>query len=288
MTLSDFLGRHLAEGAIIVRIERVQGSTPREAGATMIVSRHDSAGTIGGGQLEFHCLDLAREMLATGEDRRRVDLPLGPQMGQCCGGRVQVSLVRAIAVDLTALRDNEAKAAAGRPQVLIFGAGHTGRALAHCLSLLPLAVTLIDDRPGQFAGLPEAISCLHLDDPEQALATAPSGAAFIVLTHSHALDYRLTEAALLRGDAAYVGMIGSGTKRVRFEASFRRRHPGSTALTSLTCPIGGSDVHDKRPEVIAALTAAELVRWLLGEKAAFAGKDATAPEKGRAAHDAAA
>ena len=83
-------------------------------------------------------------------------------------------------------------------------------------------------------------------------------------------------------------MIGSGTKRARFEASFRRRHPGSTALTRLTCPIGGSDVHDKRPEVIAALTAAELVRWLLGEKAAFAGKDATLPEKGRAAHDAAA
>ena len=95
MTLSDFLGRQLDEGAIIVRIERAQGSTPREAGATMIVGSHDSAGTIGGGQLEFHCLDLAREMLATGEDRRRIDLPLGPQMGQCCGGRVEVSLARA-------------------------------------------------------------------------------------------------------------------------------------------------------------------------------------------------
>lgn len=288
MTLADFLSARLDEGAIIVRIERAQGSTPREAGATMIVGSHDSAGTIGGGQLEFHCLDLAREMLATGEDRRRIDLPLGPQMGQCCGGRVQVSLARANPADLAALRASETKAAASRPQVLIFGAGHTGKALARCLSLLPLAVTLVDDRPGQFGDVPETVACLHLDDPETALADARPGAAFIVLTHSHALDYRLAEAALLRGDTAYVGMIGSGTKRARFEASFRRRHPGSTALTRLTCPIGGSDVHDKRPEVIAALTAAELVRWLLGEKAAFAGKDATLPEKGRAAHDAAA
>lgn len=288
MTLADFLSARLDEGAIIVRIERAQGSTPREAGATMIVGSHDSAGTIGGGQLEFHCLDLAREMLATGEDRRRIDLPLGPQMGQCCGGRVEVSLARAIPADLAALRASETKAAARRPQVLIFGAGHTGKALARCLSLLPLAVTLVDDRPGQFGDVPETVACLHLDDPETALADARPGAAFIVLTHSHALDYRLAEAALLRGDTAYVGMIGSGTKRARFEASFRRRRPGSTALTRLTCPIGGSDVHDKRPEVIAALTAAELVRWLLGEKAAFAGKDATLPEKGRAAHDAAA
>ena len=288
MTLADFLAVSLSEGAIIVRIERAQGSTPREAGTTMIVGSHDSAGTIGGGQLEFHCLDLAREMLATGEDRRRIDLPLGPQMGQCCGGRVEVSLARAIPADLAALRASETKAAARRPQVLIFGAGHTGKALARCLSLLPLAVTLVDDRPGQFGDVPETVACLHLDDPETALADARPGAAFIVLTHSHALDYRLAEAALLRGDTAYVGMIGSGTKRARFEASFRRRRPGSTALTRLTCPIGGSDVHDKRPEVIAALTAAELVRWLLGEKAAFAGKDATAPEKGRAAHDAAA
>lgn len=288
MTLADFLAVSLSEGAIIVRIERAQGSTPREAGATMIVGSHDSAGTIGGGQLEFQCLDLAREMLATGEDRRRIDLPLGPQMGQCCGGRVEVSLARAIPADLAALRASETKAAARRPQVLIFGAGHTGKALARCLSLLPLAVTLVDDRPGQFGDVPETVACLHLDDPETALADARPGAAFIVLTHSHALDYRLAEAALLRGDTAYVGMIGSGTKRARFEASFRRRRPGSTALTRLTCPIGGSDVHDKRPEVIAALTAAELVRWLLGEKAAFAGKDATLPEKGRAAHDAAA
>ena len=146
-------------------------------------------------------------------------------------------------------------------------AGHTGKALARSLALLPVAVTLIDDRPGQFGEVPETVACLQLRDPETALAAARPGSAFVVLTHSHALDYRLAEAALLRGDAAYVGMIGSGTKRARFEASFRRRHPGSKVLGGFTCPIGGSDVHDKRPEVIAALTSAELVRCLLGDTA---------------------
>ncbi len=288
MILADFLAARLGEGAIIVRIERVQGSTPREAGATMIVGSHDSAGTIGGGQLEFHCLDLAREMLASGEQGRQADIPLGPQMGQCCGGRVQVTLARAAPADLAALRASEAKASAARPQVVILGAGHTGKALARSLSLLPLAVTLVDDRPGQFEGLPENLTCLQLDNPEPALEAAAPGSAFVVLTHSHALDYRLVETALLRGDASYVGMIGSATKRARFEASFCRRHPASAALAALTCPIGGSDVHDKRPEVIAALTTAELVRCLLGGKAAFAGKDATAPKGDRADHDAAA
>lgn len=288
MTPTDFLAANLADGAVIVSIAEAQGSTPREAGATMIVSAGGSFGTIGGGQLEFHCIDLARVLLDSSGPRQLIDIPLGPQMGQCCGGRVRVAMEPATPAHLEALEQNEAKAVAGRPQVLIFGAGHTGKALARSLALLPLAVALIDDRPGQFEEVPATITCLQLDDPETALVAVRPGSAFVVLTHSHALDYRLTEAALLRGDAAYVGMIGSGTKRARFEASLRRRHPGSKALTQLTCPIGGSDVHDKRPEVIAALTSAELVRCLLGERAVLAGRSATRRARARNRHDAAA
>ncbi len=281
MTPADFLSTSLKDGAVIVRIAEAQGSTPREAGATMIVSARGSAGTIGGGQLEFHCIDLARILLDSGGPQQLIDIPLGPQMGQCCGGRVRVAMELATAAHLEVLRQDEAKAAAERPQVLIFGAGHTGKALARSLALLPIATTLIDDRPGQFDEVPTTVAYLQLDDPETALAAARPGSAFVVLTHSHALDYRLAEAALLRGDAAYVGMIGSATKRARFEASFRRRHAGSMALAGLTCPIGGSDVHDKRPEVIAALTSAELVRCLLGETA-------TKRARTRNRHDAAA
>lgn len=268
MRLPDFLAAHLGQGPIIVRIERAEGSTPREAGAVMIVTLEESAGTIGGGQLEFHCLDIAREMLAAGESIRRLDIPLGPQMGQCCGGRVAVTLERAGPEALAQLSATEAERQAARPAVFILGAGHTGRALARALAPLPLAVTLVDDREEQMEGLPEEIARRRLDDPVDAVAEAAPGTAFVVLSHSHALDYRLTEAALLRGDAAYVGMIGSATKRARFAASFRRLHPASDALAHLTCPIGGDDVDDKRPEVIAALTAAELVRCLLASRQA--------------------
>lgn len=287
MTPADFLAANLETGAVIVRIEATQGSTPREAGATMIVGVAGTAGTIGGGQLEFYCIDLARALL-DGGPAQVIDIPLGPQMGQCCGGRVRVAMEPATAAHLAALRTTEAAAQAERPQVLIFGAGHTGGALARSLSLLPLAVTLIDDRPGQFAELPDLVGCLRLDEPEAALAAAPAGTAFVMLTHSHALDYRLTEAALLRGDAAYVGMIGSATKRARFEASFRRRHPGNPALAHLVCPIGGCVVDDKRPEVIAALTTAELVRSLLGRASKASGKPRTGRTRSSTDHDAAA
>lgn len=284
MSVSAFLARHLADGAILVALTRAAGSTPREAGAAMAVSPNAIAGTIGGGQLEFHCLDIARTMLEAGETERLLDIPLGPQMGQCCGGRVSVSLKRATSADLAMQLAQERAEAEARPVVLVFGAGHTGRALVEALALLPLRVTLIDDRDGVMDGLPAAVTCVRMADPVAAIATAPPGAAYVVLTHSHALDYRLAEAALQRGDAAYVGMIGSATKRARFEAGFLRTGGRHEALSRLTCPIGGADVDDKRPEVIAALTAAELVRSLLRKQQASRGAGA----EERAGHDATA
>jgi xanthine dehydrogenase accessory protein XdhC len=264
MTLSAFLTLHLTNGVILVTVARAQGSTPREAGAAMAVSVAATAGTIGGGQLEFHCIDVAREMLANGEAQRRLDIPLGPQMGQCCGGRVVVALHRADVVDLVMRRTTEHVETRDRRRVLIFGAGHTGRALAHALAPLPFATSLIDDRDGVMDGVPAAITCIRMADPVAAVESAAAESAFVILTHSHALDYRLAEAALNRRDAAYVGMIGSATKRARFVAGFLRAGGRRDALGRLTCPIGGADVDDKRPEIIAALTAAELVRSLLG------------------------
>ncbi|WNJ88988.1 xanthine dehydrogenase accessory protein XdhC [Bosea sp. 685] len=266
MNLPSFLATYLRDGAILVTLAKAEGSTPREAGATMAVSAAATAGTIGGGQLEFHCIDIAREMLTEGAAQRALDIPLGPQMGQCCGGRVRVALKRATAADLARLTASEKADAVLRPAILLFGAGHTGRALALALAPLPFATSLIDDRDGVMDGLPSAITCIRMADPVAAIETARPGSAFVILTHSHALDYRLTEAALARSDGSYVGMIGSATKRARFESSFLRAGGRNEALSRLTCPIGGCDVDDKRPEVIAALTAAELVRCLLDHR----------------------
>jgi xanthine dehydrogenase accessory protein XdhC len=284
MTLSSFLATHLGSGVILVTLTRARGSTPREAGATMAVTAMEAAGTIGGGQLEFHCIDIAREMLAAHALGRELDIPLGPQMGQCCGGRVTVSLKRATVADFAMLTAREKADTAAQPAVLIFGAGHTGRALAQALAALPFATTLIDDRDGVLDGLPAGITCVRMADPVRAVEIAAPGCAFVILSHSHALDYRLAEAALARGDAAYVGMIGSATKRARFEAGFLRDGGRVATLACLTCPIGGCDVDDKRPEVIAALTAAELVRNLLRRSKA----SGEAEVEERAGHDATA
>ena len=266
--LGAILRARLAEGrpTALARIARAEGSTPRETGAAMLVGADGAWGTIGGGQLEFHCIDRARALLADGRADEVVSLALGPALGQCCGGRVEVALSRADAATLADLLAYEARAEAARPAALVFGAGHVGRALARALAPLPLAVSLIDDREGVLDGLPAEVALLRLDDPADALGAAPPGAAFVVLTHSHALDYRLVDAALRRGDAAYVGMIGSATKRARFASSFRAGGGGEPALARLACPIGGGDVRDKRPEVIAAMTAADILRALSGPR----------------------
>ena len=231
----------------------------------MLVTASDTSGTIGGGRLEFDAIDRARTMLSSSEASGKMDVPLGPEIGQCCGGRVLLSLQRVDASLLAGLRAQERAALAARPCVKIFGAGHTGRALAAALAPLPLNVTLIDGRPETLVGLPDVVETTALALPEAAIEPAPAGTAYVVMTHDHALDFLLAASALARKDAAYVGMIGSATKRERF-----RRHLVSEGMESefarLVLPIGGSRLRDKRPEVIAALTAAEIAVCLFSHR----------------------
>eukprot|EP01037_Dinobryon_pediforme_P007677 gene7677-7738_t len=251
------------EPVILVEITQAEGSTPREAGALMLVGAARSFGTIGGGQLEFHAIDQAREMIVSGEAQREIMLHLGPHLGQCCGGRVKLALRSAGAADIEVLAAQEQINARRRPHIAIFGAGHTGLALCNQLALLPFAVHLIDDRSDVFGDVPANIEILQLDQPARWVATAPAQVAYIILTHSHALDYALAEAALKKGDAAYVGMIGSATKRARFASWFLASGGSEAQLARLTCPIGGVLV-DKRPEIIAALTIAEVIGVFAG------------------------
>jgi xanthine dehydrogenase accessory factor len=273
--LAPILREALASGepVILVTVARAEGSTPRETGAAMLVTRGASHGTIGGGQIEFHAIDVAREMIGAGTLEARLDLPLGPHLGQCCGGRVELLLTHADMAALAALAAAEAREAAAKPHVLLFGAGHVGLALTRSLALLPLAVTLVDDRDTPPPPLPAGVAFERLDDPEIMVAAAPAGSAFVILTHSHALDYRLADAALARPDAAYVGMIGSATKRARFERWFLARGGSRQALTRFISPIGGKATRDKRPEIIAALATAEIVGRLLQDRLADASAD---------------
>lgn len=246
--------------AVVVTVAGARGSTPREAGARMVVTGAGAFGTIGGGRLEWEAIARARRMLAGGEAAAELEVPLGPAVGQCCGGHVRLALRRADARLLDELLAAERAARAALPPVLLFGAGHVGKALAVALAPLPFRVRWLDGRAEELPAEPpagvEVVCTPRLVAEAQA---APAGAAHLVLTHSHALDFEICASVLERGDFAYLGLIGSATKRARFERGFRELGIAPARIARLVCPIGGGAVRDKRPAVIAALVAAELI-----------------------------
>lgn len=149
------------------------------------------------------------------------------------------------------------------PHVYVFGGGHVGHALASAFVLLPVRVIVVETRADALEGMPESIETRLTPVPEEMVRDAPAGSAFVVLTHDHALDFLIVAEALKRDDAAYVGMIGSKTKKATFKGWYLKTAGGSEAdFARLVSPIGGDDVKDKRPAVIAALAAAEIMTAL--------------------------
>ncbi|MCW2306370.1 xanthine dehydrogenase accessory protein XdhC [Rhodobium gokarnense] len=264
--LDAFLGA--SDKIALVRLAVAKGSTPRAAGTWMLVSEEAMLGTIGGGQMEFLAIDTARKLLGeAGSQSPVLDLALGPEIGQCCGGRVTLKVVLLGADEEAAIRAEVAANADALPSVYVFGAGHVGRALVKALALLPVRAVLVDSREEELdrAG-PEAEKQLTAL-PEEVVRAAKPGSAFVGMTHEHSLDFLIVREALLRGDAAYVGMIGSKTKRASFERYSARQEPTVDAAR-LVCPIGAQGSRDKRPEVIAAFVAAEVIAVLTAETAA--------------------
>jgi len=239
---------------VLVTVLGARGSTPRDAGTKMVVQADRFFGTIGGGELEFRALHRARELLADARapDRERgppvqevEHFPLGEKLGQCCGG--SVSLLFELARP-------------AHPPVYLFGAGHVGRALAPLLATLPLRVTWVDAREGEFPeALPAGVERQVDEDPVRALRDAPMGTAFVIMTHNHPLDYRLAEAALERQDATYIGVIGSQSKARRFRLRLAHRGLTEARIRDLICPIGLEEIPGKRPQEIAISVAGQII-----------------------------
>ncbi|CAN7589248.1 xanthine dehydrogenase accessory protein XdhC [Rhizobium sp. LjRoot98] len=256
--IRDFLRRE--PGCVFVEVTGAAGSTPRDTDAWMLVAAEGLFGTIGGGQLEYMAIDHARRSLRQGVPAEEMNVPLGPEIGQCCGGRVGLSFTQMSPELSTFLIARSDREMAARPHVYVFGAGHVGDALAMALSLVPLRIVLVDTREDELAAstVPGIETCLTAM-PEAVVRDAPAGSSFVILTHDHALDFLITAEALRRSDAAYVGMIGSKTKRATFKNWLSREVGRPELFDRLICPIGGTAVKDKRPAVIAALAAAEIM-----------------------------
>jgi xanthine dehydrogenase accessory factor len=245
--------------AIVCELTAVRGSSPRDQGTYMLVSRNAIFGTIGGGALEYMVIEHARRLIANGKAEEAMDVPLGPEIGQCCGGRVAVSLRYADRSTRERLQAEAADDDAALPHVFVFGAGHVGRALAHMLSILPVQLEVIDTRKEELALLPGGVAARVVAMPEAVIRTAPMGSSFVILTHDHALDFLLAQEALARADAVYIGMVGSQTKRAKFSSWYKAEGGDAHHLNRLVSPIGQQGLGDKRPAVIAALAAAEIM-----------------------------
>jgi xanthine dehydrogenase accessory factor len=167
-----------------------------------------------------------------------------------------------------------AQVAAPRAHVVLFGAGHVGAALVRALAHLPCTVTWVDERDDLFPEhVPDNVRIEATDAPEDVVASAPAGASYLVMTHSHALDQRLAEAILARPQVGWFGLIGSHTKRKQFDHRLRARGLDSARIDAMACPIGLPGITGKEPAVIAASVSAQLL--MLWEAAARA--DAGAP-----------
>jgi xanthine dehydrogenase accessory factor len=255
--IAAFLARNSA--AIVAELTAVRGSSPRPAGTFMLVGTAASIGTIGGGALEHMVIDRARQVLRDGIAGDELDVPLGPEIGQCCGGRVKVGMRVVDAGKAEELVGRAAADEAAQPSIFVFGSGHVGQALARALALLPLRVTIVDTRADELRGLPQGVTARVAAMPESVVRAAPPHSGYVILTHDHALDFLIAQEALARRDSPYVGMIGSITKRARFSSWFKAEGGNPEVLRRLVMPIGGQGLGDKRPEVIAALAAAEIM-----------------------------
>ncbi|KAA0891129.1 xanthine dehydrogenase accessory protein XdhC [Pusillimonas sp. ANT_WB101] len=305
---------------VLVTVARAEGSTPREAGAKMLVAATEQRLTIGGGHLEWRAADIARNMLQVGNTACGVErMALGPSLGQCCGGVATLAFELLTASDITWLQALQQTLQAGRAclrtrtlrgannghagpvsvttlgpddawpstgrhqrcvltdmggrlsmtellappemHVVLFGAGHVGQAIVRVLATLPCTVTWVDERDAQFPGnVPESVTIEATDTPEAVIDQAPAGSFFLVMTHCHALDQRLCQQIFRRDDFAYFGLIGSRSKRRKFERRLTERGVPPERLAQMTCPVGIEGILGKAPEIIAIAVVAQLLQ----------------------------
>ncbi|MCX8522015.1 MAG: xanthine dehydrogenase accessory protein XdhC [Rhodoferax sp.] len=277
--LSDLLQRLAHECAVLVSVQATRGSVPREAGSWMAVFAHAVLGSIGGGRLERDAMLHARQLLAQSAlaasgaaaapagTVQQQHYRLGPNLGQCCGGEVQLQyeVLEVLAVlgpaAVTALRQRLGTA---HTPLALFGAGHVGRALVQVFANLPWQLNWIDSRDEIFPGsVPSNVMCEHSDPVQAAVSTLMPGSQVLIMSFSHAEDLDIVAACLarqrLQADLPFIGLIGSKTKWASFCSRLRQRGFTDTELNQITCPIGIPGLRDKRPQAIAIAVVAQLL-----------------------------
>lgn len=264
MDLDRFLSRLECQRGVLITVHSVQGSGPREVGAWMAVFTDEVIGSVGGGNLEWQAIAYAQHALthlvgSIDEVRR---YPLGPGLGQCCGGVVELRFELVDAADGQILGKRLLKP--GDPLAL-FGGGHVGKALIKLLGDLPFDVTWLDSRNEIFpSALPGNVRTEHSDPVQAAVADLAPGSYVLIMSFSHAEDLDIVAACLRRqrtqGDLRYIGLIGSKSKWAKFQHRLAERGFTASEMASVTCPIGLPGIPGKAPSVVAVAVAAQILQ----------------------------
>ncbi|MGV2917453.1 xanthine dehydrogenase accessory protein XdhC [Streptomyces alfalfae] len=254
------------EPGVLVTVAAVRGHAPRDAGAKLVVGETGTWGSIGGGNVEAVAIDRAREMIAaSGPGPELMEFALNDKVAnrhgvQCCGGTVTVLLeplavVRAVAV---------------------FGVGHVGLELARVLARQDLDLHLVDSRSDilteeRLGVLADAVGRVHVHHtpllPEEVLADLPRGTHVLIMTHDHAEDAALCDAALRTPHLGSIGLIGSAAKWARFRKRLATEGGhDEAAIDRIKTPIGLADITGKEPATIAVSVAADLLRTFESER----------------------
>ena len=298
---NSWLGKVLSELAdgrdiVLVTVTATKGSSPRNVGARMLITADEIWQTIGGGAVEFDIMARARKMLANGDngwERQHLTFALGPDMGQCCGGQMSILLekfgnkqesdLRALSAAVTCKTILSHPLDSGPPlsvepisrmpafsapitppltPLFIYGAGHVSRALLPRLDGLGFEIFLVDIDDDRYpADLGDKAKKLLAKAPEVIASHAPLGAVHLVMTHSHSLDEAICLEVLTRGDFAFLGLIGSKSKRARFKKRLLAAGVSKSMLELLVCPIGIDKITGKSPSYVALSIAAQLAIW---------------------------
>ena len=269
---------------VLVTVISVRGHAPREAGAKMVVAADNVWSTVGGGNLEALAVERSRSLIASGAvDPEVLTVALSDkapyQHGvQCCGGEVKLLLEPLPVV----------------PAVAIFGIGHVGLELARILARHDIELHLVDSRPDQLtasrlAVLDDAVAQVHINEvpvlPELVVGELPPGTHVLVMTHDHAEDAALCDAAIRNEQLATIGLIGSSAKWTRFQRKLAEDGNSAEAISRITTPIGLPDLPGKEPAVIAVSVAAWLLQQFTAERQTASARSAErrpAPAQGEA------
>lgn len=242
---------------VLVTVIDARGHAPRDAGAKMVVSAGATWGTVGGGNLEETAVARARAMLDEPAAPETMTVSLSDKARtehgrQCCGGEVTLLLEPLPVV----------------PSVAVFGVGHVGLELARILSRHDVELHLVDSRRDQLtddrlACLADAVATVHVHHapvPELVLGSVPGGTHVLVMTHDHAEDFAICDAALRCEHLGPVGLIGSSAKWTRFRSGLLVEGHDAAAVDAIACPIGDPSIPGKEPATVALSVATALLR----------------------------